>query len=143
MSTRSMIGILRQCGAVTGIYCHYDGYIDNGVGQMLVEHWNDKDKVEELMKLGDLSVLGKTIGTKVDFDSFLGNEQCLAYHRDRGERRRGPARYLDRRDFVSENNHFASYFYLFDGTEWHYSSGNQWWNLLRDYVKKSPEMSAG
>lgn len=142
MATRSMIGILREDGVVTGIYCHFDGYIDNGVGQMLVEHWNDKDKVEELMKLGDLSVLGKTIGEKVDFYSFLGNEQCLAYNRDRGEQRRGPTRYLDRRDFVSEND-FASYFYLFDGTEWQYSSGNQWWNLLRDYVKKSPEMSAG
>lgn len=142
MSTRAMIGILRPYGVVTGIYCHYDGYVQNGVGQMLVEHWTDQDKVEELMKLGDLSVLGETIGTKVEFNKFRGRDQCLAYFRDRGDRRRGATRFADRDEYITAND-FCSYFYLFDGQEWHYSTGDGWWNKVQDYVKKSPEMSAG
>lgn len=142
MATRSMIGILRQDGIVTGIYCHNDGYVDGGVGQMLVEHWDTQDKVEELMKLGQISVLGKTIGTKVDFDTFRGREQCLAYHRDRGECLRSSKRFTDRDEYIKMSD-FCDYFYLFDGAEWHYSTNDGWWNKVQDYVKESPEISAG
>ena len=39
MGTRSTIAIKNQDGSVTGIYCHWDGYVDH-VGVMLKEHYN-------------------------------------------------------------------------------------------------------
>lgn len=41
------------------VYVHFDGYPD-GVGHMLLHHYQDLDKVQQLVKLGDLSYLGKT-----------------------------------------------------------------------------------
>jgi hypothetical protein len=71
MSTRSRIAIQNQDGSVTSIYCHFDGYID-GVGKILFENYH-LTKTEQLIALGDISSLGKTI------------EDTVAYARDRGE----------------------------------------------------------
>ena len=71
MSTRSRIAIENQDGTVTSIYCHHDGYVD-GVGKTLFENYHLL-KTEQLIALGDISSLGKTI------------EDTVAYHRDRNE----------------------------------------------------------
>jgi hypothetical protein len=71
MATRSRIAIEREDGSVKSIYCHFDGYVD-GVGKVLFEHY-DKEKLEKLIELGDISVLGTS------------TENTIAYHRDRGE----------------------------------------------------------
>lgn len=95
MSTQSYIGILNG-NTVDAIYCHYDGQL-NYTGQLLKEYYNDTDTVTKLVELGSISVLGTTIGKKVDFDTYNsapemmkrynnGEEmQTVAYHRDRGE----------------------------------------------------------
>jgi hypothetical protein len=71
MSTRSRIAIENESGIVNSIYCHFDGYID-GVGKRLFNHY-DKEKLQKLIELGDISSLGEsTIDT-------------VAYCRDRGE----------------------------------------------------------
>jgi len=71
MSTRSRIAIENQDGTVDSIYCHFDGYL-SGVGKTLFNHY-DKEKLEKLIELGDISSLGEsTINT-------------VAYCRDRGE----------------------------------------------------------
>ena len=57
MSTRARIGILNKDGTVESIYCHHDGYLIGGVGEMLYMHYNTEEKVRELMKLGDMSAL--------------------------------------------------------------------------------------
>lgn len=80
------------------IYCHSDGYV-LGVGQTLFNHYQDETKIDELLALGDISMLGEKIGEKHDFDSpFRGGLQIgsleyqefyntvLAYGRDRGEK---------------------------------------------------------
>lgn len=86
MGTRSTIAIENADGTVTGIYCHWDGYISNN-GRILEDYYTDEDKVRELIALGDLSSLGETVGVKVDFDSYdRSKSQCLAYARDRGEK---------------------------------------------------------
>lgn len=72
MSTRSRIGIEREDGTVESIYCHFDGYPAH-VGKMLLEHYQDGEKIEELLKLGNISSLGAEI-SEVD-----------AYHRDHKE----------------------------------------------------------
>lgn len=88
MSTRSRIAIEDlETGKVRSVYCHFDGYPD-GVGKTLVEHYRDRDKVEALIALGDLSVLDAEVappsGTSHKFgDAYPG--VTVAYGRDRGE----------------------------------------------------------
>ena len=87
MATRSFIGIQNDNGTVTGVYCHFDGYLD-GVGATLREHYTDRGKVRRLVELGSLSSLGRDIGEKHDFDARRYGElvdATTAYHRDRGE----------------------------------------------------------
>jgi hypothetical protein len=86
MSTRSTIGIRRKDGSVSKIYCHWDGYVEYN-GALLQAYYNTADKVEELLKLGALSSLGKKITPTTDGHNFDHPEEdvCVAYHRDRGE----------------------------------------------------------
>ena len=85
MGTRSTIAIQNADGTVTGIYCHWDGYLSHN-GRILAENYTTEESVRELIALGDLSSLGETIGEKVDFDDYDPHEgQCVAYGRDRGE----------------------------------------------------------
>ena len=83
MSTRSNIGIRNADGTIKYIYCHFDGYPEHN-GKILTENYTNINRVNELLKLGDLSVLGKFIGEKQDFDNRV-RDYCLAYGRDRGE----------------------------------------------------------
>jgi hypothetical protein len=71
MSTRSRIAIEKESGIVNSIYCHFDGYVD-GVGKTLFNHY-DKEKLQKLIELGDISSLGES------------TEDTVAYCRDRGE----------------------------------------------------------
>lgn len=89
MSTRSRIGIEIEKGKYKHIYCHSDGYLTYN-GAMLVDHYKDREKVEKLIALGDIS----TLCEKVEPDpnrphSFDYNERqedvTVAYMRDRGE----------------------------------------------------------
>jgi len=85
MGTRSTIAIQNADGTVTGIYCHWDGYLSHN-GAILAENYADEAAVRELIALGDLSSLGEKIGNKVDFNDYEShNGQCVAYARDRGE----------------------------------------------------------
>jgi len=72
MATRSRIAIENQDGSVTSIYCHWDGHIETN-GVILNNNYTTKDKVEELIALGDISSLDETIN------------RTVAYHRDNGE----------------------------------------------------------
>jgi hypothetical protein len=113
MATRSYIGVRNTDASVDYIYCHFDGYPEHN-GAILTEYYSNINRVNELLNLGDLSVLGKFIGEKQDFDKrVVGN--CLAYGRDRGESN------------VSKKNtgydklitdQSVDYVYVFDGDYW-------------------------
>ena len=61
MATRSRIGLELSDGSILSIYSHWDGYPGfNGV--KLVEHFNIKEKVQELIDLGDISALWTNLG---------------------------------------------------------------------------------
>jgi len=116
MATRSYIGVRNLDGTVDYIYCHYDGYPSHN-GEILVNHYQDMDKVNALMKLGALSILGPEIGEKQVFDdrSTHNKNWCLAYGRDRGEKRVGVRN--DRfENIVKDDN--VDYVYIFDGDYW-------------------------
>ena len=83
MATRSTIARHMPNGTVEQVYCHWDGYL-TGNGRILLKHYSDPVKLQQLLDLGDLSVLGPEIGEKHDFD-FPPNDVCTFYGRDRGE----------------------------------------------------------
>ena len=91
MATRSRIGIQNPDGSVSSIYCHWDGYPD-GVGATLIDHYSNRQKLNMLINLGDISILGENVAT-MDEHSFNNPKEgiTVAYHRDRGEKLR-PAR---------------------------------------------------
>ena len=107
MATRSRIGIANEDGTVTSIYCHFDGYPENN-GKILTKYWTDVTKLKQLMALGDVSVLGKEIGEKQDFDNRTNKDWCLAYGRDRGE------------DGVDATEHHSVPYFLYNGEEYNY-----------------------
>jgi hypothetical protein len=85
MSTRSRIAIENQDKTVSSIYCHNDGSED-GVGVTLKEHYTDREKVQSLINLGDISILGEQVSIEGGH-SFNSPRRgiTVAYHRDRGE----------------------------------------------------------
>lgn len=127
MATRSLIGKLdSETKKVKYIYCHYDGHLDHN-GRILVDHYNTPEKVDQLLELGNLSVLGPEIGEKQDFNSHQNNKNyCLAFGRDRGEKKQ-EARTVLLEDYKSE---YVSYVYLYTNEGWK-------WNRVDDYAWKS------
>lgn len=82
MSTRCRIAIEDETGRVTSIYCHHDGYLhgDGSVGQTLLNHYKDKDKINKLMELGDISAIG-TEPVRNTFEDLprMPNEEFMEY----------------------------------------------------------------
>lgn len=115
MATRSIIGKLNPDNTITFIYCHFDGY-PSAAGQTLVENYKTETYVDELLKLGDLSILGKYLGELQNFSDPVPGF-CLAYGRDRGE--------VDIEADTVEYDHFfkhdlrgEAYKYLFMNGSW-------------------------
>lgn len=138
MATRSEIGIERENGKVEVIYCHWDGYIESN-GKILLENYATRDKVEDLIKLGDLSILGKSINPDPSKPHTFDNAQdnvCVAYGRDRGEEHT-QSKIMSKEDFVKELE-MVDYLYLF-------TKKNEWkvkwyqtvsWQRLSKYFEK-------
>jgi hypothetical protein len=84
MATRSRIGIQHQDGSVESIYCHFDGYPQNN-GKILTEHYTDREMVEELISLGDISYLAPKVKPEGDDHTYMTPEKgvTVAYNRDR------------------------------------------------------------
>lgn len=133
MSTRSYIAIENADKTIDAIYCHNDGYIENN-GRLLNEYYQDPERVQELIALGDLSSLGQQVepdkyvqkyGFFYDSPEFVklsmeeqmriqeGRTSCVAYHRDRGEDFR-QLHFKNSRSFsINCNDGMIDYFYLF------------------------------
>lgn len=103
MATRSTIALRRTDGTMKKIYCHWDGYLEHN-GAILQKYYSTADKVENLLALGNLSVLGPTAVADDTWESrdFL---RCKPYTL-RGEKREYAAP-----DQMEEYN------YLFDESE--------------------------
>ena len=127
MGTRSRIGIDTN-GVIVSVYCHWDGYVAHN-GAILQEHY-DQAKTEQLICLGDLSVLAKDIGKKHAFSAMeaemsreeydaLYDNWCLFYGRDRGEKNtefktaNSFEQFLDQCDGCG-----AEYYYVLKNDEW-------------------------
>ena len=71
MATRSVIAKLDDRG-IQAIYCHNDGYLSNN-GKILDQHYQNEDRVDNLIAQGDASSLKDTI------------DDTIFYMRDRDE----------------------------------------------------------
>ncbi|MFM1756873.1 MAG: hypothetical protein RL621_1855 [Bacteroidota bacterium] len=120
MATRSRIAIYDCRKHYRSIYCHWDGYPGHN-GKILLEHYQDPNKVNQLIELGDLSILGPEIGEKHDFNAHSSNiaykKMCLAFGRDRGERN------VEFKSHVSTKNiPREQWLYLFRNGKWYYEN---------------------
>jgi len=127
MGTRSRIGIDTN-GTITSVYCHWDGYVAHN-GAILQEHY-DLAKTEQLICLGDLSVLAKDIGEKHAFGAMeaemsreeydaLYDNWCLFYGRDRGEKNTEFRTAKSFNQFLDQcEGCGAEYYYILKNGEW-------------------------
>ena len=70
MGTRSSIGCVMPNGEIEYVECRFDGYLSH-VGKILVEHYNDLDKVLELLLGGDIVSLREDL-EHTERESSLG-----------------------------------------------------------------------
>jgi hypothetical protein len=85
MATRSYIAIENDDDTVDSILCHWNGAPENN-GRLLYERFSNKDKLKELIALGNISVLYTRLHPtgKHSFDKPR-EATTVAYHRDRGD----------------------------------------------------------
>ena len=111
MSTRSNIGIKRKNGNIEVVYCHSDGYLSYN-GKMLLDNYQNLDKVNNLIELGDMSYLKEDI------------ESTFFYGRDREEENTDKRIYDNLKDYLNKvDSLFIEYIYLFDEAKnkWEYT----------------------
>lgn len=111
MGTRSTIALEFADGTVEQVYCHWDGYLAHN-GKILQEYWSDPFKLRELIDVGDLSSLGKVIGTQHPFSPHSNEEDkaayeaaqaegaCTFYGRDRGETGTSAKKFASYEDYL-------------------------------------------
>jgi hypothetical protein len=112
------------------ITCNWDGYIEfPGVGYFLVNHYEDPDKIDKLLDLGNISILSKEIGVQHPFPPInlgarksyakLYGGMTVAYARDRGEEMIEAGRYETFNELLSRCRVYAArYLYVHRDDEW-------------------------
>lgn len=137
MATRSIVAIENENGTVTGVYCHWDGYL-KGVGQILLDHYDAAAKVRRLIAGGALSSLAPAIdppdGVPHSF-AAPADGVCVFYHRDRGDGPRPEVMEQDTRGGWGERcrGMGAEFLYLFTSRGWRWKpAGTRGpWRVLR------------
>jgi hypothetical protein len=134
MGTRSRIGMKLEDGTVKHSYCHYDGYPE-GVGKTLEMHYNDIEKVEELLSFGDMSCLEEKIHPSgIHNFKISENGVTLFYGRDRGDSD-VDAQVTSIEEFESiKFTTCIDYIYLFSEGKWFVKSliDKSGWKLVAD-----------
>jgi hypothetical protein len=132
MGTRSRIGIQLADESILSVYCHWDGYPEfNGV--KLVEHFNSRDAVTELIDGGDISSL---------WTNERWSNDLLDRHRDVY----GPQYYSQRGEDCPPRLDANKYDYLADGEEYAYiyTLNDEWvcYNRYQFEDNRMPEVVA-
>ena len=102
MSDRCMIGFANSDKTVTSVYCHWNGD-PKDAGVILLKNYNTAQAVQQLLKLGYLSVLGNSLDESI---------QMVNPHEPADTNR-------SHRAFKSHGERFGvSYLYLFTDSGW-------------------------
>ena len=128
MSTRCLIGYLREDDKIESIYCHHDGYPEY-VGRILKENYKDIKTIKRLMSLGDLSSLGKIPESKSELWSHelsMDDYEIMSEHFCKSYKDRDSTMYLNQpniheneRDYIRDmKNCNGEYAYLFKDNKW-------------------------
>lgn len=135
MATRGNIGIVNEDGSITAIYVHWDSYPEY-VGKILLNRYNDISIVNQLMLLGDLSILREKLypdDSKPHTFQTQQEDVCVAYGRERSESDVDCKIFKDIGDFERfANNSDAEYQYLFEDGKWTYRNVNKKWKELTE-----------
>jgi hypothetical protein len=122
MGTRSTIALEYADGTVQQVYCHWDGYLAHN-GQILLKHYSNPFILRDLIDLGDISSLGKIVGTKHPFSPHEGDTQKALYEaaqaqgattfygRDRGETGTSAKKFASYEDYLL-NHQYEEYEYI-------------------------------
>jgi hypothetical protein len=122
MGTRSTIALEFADGTVEQVYCHWDGYLAHN-GQILLKHYSNPFILRDLIDMGDISSLGKIIGTQHPFSPHFDEGSKVAYEaaqaagattfygRDRGEDGVSAKKFKDYEDYVA-NHQYEEYDYI-------------------------------
>lgn len=121
MGTRSTIALEYADGTVEQVYCHWDGYLAHN-GKILRDYYSNPFILRDLIDLGDISSLGKIIGTKHPFSPHgegdkAAYEAAMAagattfYGRDRGEMGVQAKKFASYEDYV-KNHQYEEYDYI-------------------------------
>lgn len=121
MSTNAIIAKKLPDNRYKGILLHWDGY-PRWAGKILSEHYKDEDKIDKLLKLGNISSLAPEIDPDPDlphgfYPVKAQANAVLAFLRDRGESNQ------EAQEFFSKHylkGHFscAEYLYIWENGEW-------------------------
>lgn len=134
MATRSRIGYVSESGKIVSAYCHWDGYPSHN-GKILLEHFNEMEKVKALVAGGDMSILAPSIEKPNGhtFDSPVDGH-VVYYGRDRGETDVGSREDADESEFL---NNGEEYNYLFNKGKWFVAGhGSLLCRLTKALIKK-------
>jgi len=135
MATRSAIGI-KHGDVIKAIYCHFDGYLGY-TGYALHTYYQSSPKVNKLISMGNMSMLGADIGeaqttdahwTELHGQKYLKDNvaiQCSFYCRDRDEPEadttwgtfHSDAEFVD---YYSDSG--VEFYYLYDHGVWYVRS---------------------
>ena len=122
MGTRSTIALEFADGTVEQVYCHWDGYLAHN-GKILRDNYSNPFILRDLIDLGDISSLGKIVGTKHPFSPHEGETQKALYEaaqaagattfygRDRGETGVEAKKFKDFNDYKA-NHQYEEYEYI-------------------------------
>jgi hypothetical protein len=134
MGTRSRIGMKLEDGTIKHSYCQYDGFPE-GVGKTLEMHYNNIEKVEELLSFGDMSCLEEKIHPSgIHNFKISENGVTVFYGRDRGDSN-VDAQVTSIDEFESkEFTTCIDYLYLFSEGKWFVKSliDSSGWKLVTD-----------
>ena len=137
MSTRSYIAEELPNGEYKVIYCHFDGYLEHN-GEILINHFQDRNKLEKLLSFGDLSSLDKNIDPDLNLPHSLDYKEqqkdvCVFYNRDgNGNNPDWNAKVLTKEEMF--DNDWIEYFYIFTlEDKWKYYDYKQ--DILRDVAE--------
>ena len=108
MSTRSRIGFKTEKGTIESVYCHCDGYPAYN-GKLLLNYYNSLELAKQIVELGDISSLGKT----------LKQEDTCSYNRWRNE---NTIKRIDKNKAEYKKKYGTNgeeYIYLFENGKWY------------------------
>lgn len=105
MSTHSYIAVENKNGTIDAVYCHFDGYIEGGVGETLFTHYNERKLVKQLISHGEMSALGDTIDDTDFYHSDYHGQPLVINH------------YENKDDFKNDSSVDYKYLFTLDN-EW-------------------------